>query len=60
MAGTEYVDLWLDKDSKLLVRMRIQASFPVMADLEAYSFDATMDYDYDTEIKIEAPTNTVP
>jgi len=60
LAGEEYVDLWLDKDSKLIVRMRMQDSFPATGYLEAYSFDVTMDYDYDAEIKIEAPIGIMP
>ena len=60
LAGEEYVDLWLDRDSKLIVRVRMQDSFPTTGYLEAYSFDVTMVYDFDAEIKIEAPTTAAP
>lgn len=60
LSGTEDVDLWIDSESNLIVKIRIQASFPAVDYLEAYSFDVTMDYDYDAEIAIEPPINILP
>jgi hypothetical protein len=56
LAGEEHMDLWLDEEERLLRQMKVQASFPAIADLEPYSFDATFSYwDYNAEIVIEAP-----
>lgn len=61
LAGTQYVDLWVANNDKLITRMRAQASFPAVLDLEPYSFDTTIDYfDFNADITIEAPQVATP
>lgn len=41
LSGTEVVDLWIDKDSGLVRRHHLKATFPHVGDAPAYSFSVT-------------------